>query len=67
MRGRRTRHLRGCRGEEKEVLASGKGEGKREVASVRLHAFRVRIAREQGTGKSGRGEWRGREWRACAW
>lgn len=37
-------------------MASGKGEGKREVVSVCLHAFRVRIAREQGTGKSVRGE-----------
>lgn len=61
MRERRTRRLRVCRRkkEEKEVLASGKGEGKREVVSVCLHALRVRIAREQGTGKSVRGERRG--------
>lgn len=61
MRERRTRRLRVCRRkkEEKEVLASGKGGGKREVVSVCLHALRVRRAREQGTGKSVRGERRG--------
>lgn len=37
-------------------MASGKGEGKREVVSVCLHAFGVRIARERGTGKSVREE-----------
>lgn len=63
VRERRTRHLRACRGEEKEkeVLASGKREGGREgreVANVCSHAFRVRIARERGTGREGEEVWR---------
>lgn len=56
MSERLTRLLRVCRGEEKWVLPSGNGEGKQEVVSACLHAFRVKIAREQRTEKNiGRG------------
>lgn len=50
------RRLRVCRGELRRrywQVERGKGE---EVVNVCSHAFRVRIAREQGTGKSVRGE-----------
>lgn len=61
-----TRLLRVCRGEEKWVLPSGNGEGKREVVSACLHAFRVKIAREQKDREEHRKRERGK-WRVCGW
>lgn len=58
------RPLRVCRGKgRRRYWQAERGKGReKEVVSVCLHAFLVRIAREQGTEKCVRGEGR-KEWR----